>query len=214
MKRTDYEFKIIPGNIAYVALNSYGSDAALQSYLRDLPQISQAKAIIFDVRKNGGGSTEVGYGILKTLTQQPFPASHSETRDYKPTYRAWGRRQSNFDFPGWNVEPDREHHYAGKVVVLTSARTFSAAEDFVVAFDTMQRGKIIGEATGGSTGQPLMISLPGGGSARICTKNDTYADGKPFIGVGVRPDIEVHTTVADFRAGRDTVLEAALNQIQ
>jgi hypothetical protein len=60
------------------------------------------------------------------------------------------------------------------VLVLTSARTYSAAEDFVVAFDAMQRGRIVGEATGGSTGQPLLFDLPGGGKARICTKRDSY----------------------------------------
>ena len=94
--------------------------------------------------------------------------------------------------------------------VLTSARTYSAAEDFAVAFDTMQRGRIVGEATGGSTGQPLIVALPGGAMARICTKRDTYSDGREFVGVGVQPEVVVHPTVADFRAGRDTVLEAAL----
>lgn len=42
-----------------------------------------------------------------------------------------------------------------KVVVLTSPRTYSAAEDFASAFDVMRRGLIVGEPTGGSTGQPL-----------------------------------------------------------
>ena len=78
----------------------------------------------------------------------------------------------------------------------------------------MQRGKIVGEATGGSTGQPLIVSLPGGLSARICTKRDTYADGREFVGVGVQPQVVVRPSVADYRAGRDTVLEAALTQMR
>lgn len=100
------------------------------------------------------------------------------------------------------------------VIVLTSPRTFSAAEDFAVAFDAMQRGTIVGEATGGSTGQPLLFSLPGGGSGRVCTKRDTYPDGREFVGVGVQPHIKVAPTVADFRNGRDTVLEAALAELK
>ena len=94
--------------------------------------------------------------------------------------------------------------------VLTSARTYSAAEDFAVAFDTMQRGRIVGEATGGSTGQPLFFDLPGGGKARICTKRDSYPDGREFVGIGVQPQVAVHPRVADLRAGRDTVLASAL----
>jgi len=74
----------------------------------------------------------------------------------------------------------------------------------------MKRGRIVGEPTGGSTGQPLSIALPGGGSFRICTKHDRYPDGKEFVGVGVQPQVVVHPSIEDFRAGRDTVLEAAL----
>jgi C-terminal processing protease CtpA/Prc len=112
------------------------------------------------------------------------------------------------------IEPDPQRQYRKPVLVLTSAATFSAAEDFAVAFDGMQRGTLVGEATGGSTGQPLFIKLPGGGSARICTKLDTYADGRPFVGVGVQPQHLVKPTVEGVRAGRDEVLEAALATLQ
>ena len=72
--------------------------------------------------------------------------------------------------------------------------------------------KVIGEASGGSTGQPLSFELPGGGSGRICTKRDTYPDGKEFVGVGIQPDIVVKPLLANIRKNKDTVLEAALNQ--
>ena len=100
------------------------------------------------------------------------------------------------------------------MIVLTSARTYSAAEDFAVVFDAMKRGRIVGESTGGSTGQPLSVPLPGGGSVRICTKHDRYPDGREFVGVGVQPGVVVRPTVEDFRAGRDTVLEAALGLLR
>lgn len=89
-----------------------------------------------------------------------------------------------------------------------------AAEDFVIDFELMKRGKIIGEPTGGSTGQPLMFSLPGGGSARVCTRQVFYPDGRQFVGVGIQPDILVRPTVADFRSGRDAVLERALEYLR
>ena len=111
------------------------------------------------------------------------------------------------------VQPDPQRHYAKPVLVLTGAATFSAAEDFAVAFDGMQRGTLVGEATAGSTGQPLFIKLPGGGAARICTKQDSYPDGRPFVGVGVQPQHIVRPTVDGVRAGRDEVLEAALAQL-
>ena len=209
-----FSWKMLDGNIAYVALNSFGDDTAANEYLKNFPEISKAKAIIFDVRENGGGNGGVGYKILATLTDKATPTSHSQTRDYKPSYRAWGRPDTNFDFDAWSFPAHGKFHFQGKVIVLTSPRTYSAAEDFAVAFDVMKRGTIMGEATGGSTGQPLSFSLPGGGSARVCTKNDTYPDGKAFIGVGIQPNIVVRPTLVDFRANRDTALEAALSHIK
>jgi C-terminal processing protease CtpA/Prc len=100
--------------------------------------------------------------------------------------------------------------YKKPVIVLTSPRTFSAAEDFCVAFDFLKRGTIMGEPTGGSTGQPLTFKLPGGGWGRVCTRHSAYPDGKEFIGIGVQPNKVVTPTIADVCANRDTVLEAAL----
>lgn len=211
--RGPFGWRMLPGQIAYVALNSFGDDTAANEYLKAFPEISKAKAIIFDVRHNGGGSGDVGFRVLKTLSPKPFATSHAATRNYLPSMRAWGRPDSMHDFPDGLEQADPAHQFAGKVVVLTSAMTFSAAEDFAVAFDVMKRGVIMGEATGGSTGQPLMLTLPGGGQARICTKQDTYPDGKAFVGIGVQPHVVVHPTVADFRANRDTVLEAAIAEI-
>lgn len=205
-----FSWKMLEGEVAYVALNSFGDDTAANEYLKNFAEISKAKAIIFDVRENGGGSSTVGYKVLATLTDQATSSSHAETRDYKPSYRAWGRPDANFDFNPWSFPAHGQFHFKGKVVVLTSPRTYSAAEDFAVAFDWMKRGVIIGEATGGSTGQPLMFTLPGGGSARVCTKKDTYPDGKEFVGVGVQPQHAVTPRLEDYRNSKDTVLDAAL----
>jgi C-terminal processing protease CtpA/Prc len=118
--------------------------------------------------------------------------------------------------PGWwkippgDVSPDSEHFFSKPVIVLTSAATYSAAEDFVVAFDAMHRGTLVGETTGGSTGQPFMFKLPGGGGGRICTKDDTYPDGRVFEGIGVPPQVKVSPSVSDIRQGRDAALERAI----
>jgi C-terminal processing protease CtpA/Prc len=72
----------------------------------------------------------------------------------------------------------------------------------------------VGEATGSSTGQPLYVALPGGGSVRICTKHGQYPDGKEFVGVGIQPGVRVSPTIEDFRAGRDTVLDAAVHLLK
>ncbi len=214
-KPLDYEFKMLSKDVALVTLGSFGDEKYARLYLKDFPEIAKAKAIVFDVRTNGGGSGSIGFRILSTVTGQDFHAARPFMREYKPTDRARGTALSKYTTPHIPIfNSDPKNQFKGEVIVLTSARTFSAAEDFVVAFKSMKRGLVIGEATAGSTGQPLSFDLPGGGSARVCTKEDVFPDGSKFVGIGIQPDIESHQTVADFRAGKDTVLTFALETLK
>lgn len=36
-----------------------------------------------------------------------------------------------------------------------------------------------------------------------------FPDGSEFEGVGIRPDVEVHTSIDDLKKGRDPILEKA-----
>lgn len=205
---------VVADGIVYVSLPSFGSEANAEAFERMLPTIRAAKGLILDLRTNGGGDTSVGNRVLSWLTDEPLPGSHWRTREYRPAFRAWGRRE------GWHrgkhddVEP-KDDPWLGPVVVLTGPRTFSAAEDFLVVVKSSRRARLVGEPTGGSTGQPLRIDgLPAGGTARICTKRDTFPDGTEFVGVGVQPDVLVRPTIADYVAGRDTVFEKGLEELQ
>ncbi|MEO0557822.1 MAG: S41 family peptidase [Bacteroidota bacterium] len=214
--RDPFVLTMLPGNIAHVQLNTFsgGTEAADQFEAR-FDEIAQADGLILDVRNNGGGNGGVGFRVLCGLTDaERIPTAGWRTRLYRPAYRAWGQLSQSTDgnpAGSWGCSGDR--HFSGPVAILTSPRTFSAAEDFAVAFDLMERGSIVGERTGGSTGQPLFFRLPGGGSGRVTSKRDSYPDGREFVGTGVIPDIAVTPTVADVRAERDRVLEAAIAAI-
>ncbi len=213
-KRTPpFELKLLPNNIAYVALNSFGSNKAAAEFNKNFAAISKADSLIIDIRRNGGGNSSVGWYILSMLTDKAFKTSKWHTREYRPAFRAWGRSEGKYGEATNDFAADKSKHYKKSVVVLTGPATFSAAEDFAVAFDVMERGLLIGEPTGGGTGQPLFFRLPGGGSARVTSKRDSYPSGKEFVGVGIIPDRKVVPTVKDFRDGTDTVLEYALKEI-
>lgn len=207
-------FTMLAGNIAYVSLNSFGDDKAADMFEAAFDEISIASALLIDVRENGGGSSHVGYRVLACLTDRAFFGSMWASREYRPVSRAWGKCETRFGNQAKKYLPNGKLLFTHPVIVLTSARTYSAAEDFVVAFQGMQRGKIVGETTGGSTGQPLVFPLPGGGGARVCTKHDTCADGTDFVGTGVSPDVSISPTIMDLRAGVDTVLETALGMLK
>jgi carboxyl-terminal processing protease len=206
----NFDFKLLSGNIAYVALNEFGDNVDADQWDKHWPEIAKSSTLILDLRRNGGGDDSVGAHILATLIDKPVPGSKAESPEWIATYRAWGQAQPTMHFPLESLAPDPNRHFAGKVLLLTSANTFSAAEDAVVLFATSKRGLIVGEPSGGSTGQPLLFNLPGGGMARVCTKHDSFPDGKEFVGIGVQPDIAAHITREDLLHGTDSVLAAAL----
>src|SRR5207244_1534721 len=97
--------------------------------------------------------------------------------------------------------------YSGPVVVLCSPRTAGAAEDFVVAFRAGDRGPLIGEGTGGSTGQTAVLPVAPGWKIRLTVSRDAFPDGKEFVGTGIAPDIPVDVRVEDVLAGRAAALD-------
>lgn len=209
-----FQFRILPGNIAYVQLNEFETNRALKAFEAAFDSIAATNALILDVRWNGGGNSENGWGILSYLTDSSFQTGSYSSRIYSPLWRARGEgvEYETTDMGNWTVQGTKK--FRKPVAVLISGRTFSAAEDFTLAFDAIQRGKLIGEPTGGSTGQPLVFDLPGGLRARVCTKCDAYPNGKEWVGKGIQPHILVKPTVAAIQANRDPVLEAALQYLK
>ena len=206
--------KMLPGNVAYVQLNEFESNKGVRRFTAAFDTIASSNALILDVRQNGGGDSGNGWNILSYLTDKEFGVGSYKSRLYSPVRRARGNGVVFEEVDAGNTwAANKTKQYTKPVVVLTSGMTFSAAEDFCVAFDAMKRGKLMGEPTGGSTGQPLSFALPGGIMARVCTKRDMYPDGTEWVGKGIQPDMPVSPTVADVQAGRDTVLEAALTYL-
>lgn len=207
-------FRDLGRDVVYVNLDQFENDRIDTQFEAAWPRIRTAKALIIDVRDNGGGSSGYGEEILTHLTPDSIPRLSAKQRAYLPVNRARGF--ASVSWQGLGVGPlhnERSDTFAGKVAVLIGPKTFSAAEDFVASFQLMHRGKLVGERSGGGTGQPLMFDLPGGGKARICAKRDEYPDGHTFVGSGIAPDVEVKATVDDVRAGRDPVLARAFAEL-
>jgi carboxyl-terminal processing protease len=80
----------------------------------------------------------------------------------------------------------------------------------VQPFKDSGRGIVVGETTEGSSGMPFLYDFHNGMTLKIAVKRQYFPDGSEFEGVGIKPDVEVHPTIEDLRAGRDPVLEKAL----
>jgi C-terminal processing protease CtpA/Prc len=231
------ELKWYVHDIAYLALNSFDDRKIDSMFIEKLPELYKAKGLIIDLRKNGGGSTNIGTEILQYLmADSVMSGSRSFTRQHLAAFKAWGKYVKPADtlFNPWNKKawyynhdkmmyafdysPDTIHLSARRLVVPTAILvghgTASAAEDFLIAADNQHHMTRIGDRSFGSTGQPFLFDLPGGGGARVCTKKDTWLDGREFVGFGVAPQIEVAPTVKDFVDNKDPVLDKSLAYLQ
>ncbi len=203
----------LAGNVGYVAINNFEQDSIVPWFDAAMSRLGGVAALVIDVRHNGGGNSDPGNQIVRRLSNRVSLTSEAWTRAYLPVIRAWGMGIGRHWFPPDTLTPHPEVHYGMPVALLVGPATFSAAEDFTVAFRQMGRGIIVGEPTGGNTGQPMFFPLPGGGAARVRTKHDRFADGTEFTGIGIQPDILVRPTVAGVRAGRDEILDAAVKAL-
>ncbi len=236
------EFRWINPEVAYLSLNSF-YDAKIDSlFISKLPEIKKAKKLIVDLRDNSGGMTGIGTNILKYLSpDEELYGSAYHSRLHIPTYKAWGKYTKAEDTVNvseedkrWNkqallsFQDDYWHHFPYQTtkvelskderivvptVLLIGHNTASAAEDFLIAADNQKHMTKIGEPTFGSTGLAMFFDLPGGGLFRVCTKKDTYPDGREFVGYGIQPDILVEPSYQDFMEGRDPTLDKAVEYL-
>ncbi|WP_444919790.1 S41 family peptidase [Microbulbifer sp. CnH-101-G] len=227
-----FEFKWMENDIGYVALNGFHDEAIVEQFKSHYDEITKSKGLIIDLRFNGGGNSAYAGEIISYLTDRDLPGSVWKTPKHVAAYKAWGSFADQFEDleeyrpyaegTSWEsgegsgdlVEPKSESNHIVPTYVLIGRNTASAAEDFLVYADSLEHFTTVGEPTYGSTGQPMFVDLPGGGTFRVCTKRDTYPDGREFVGYGIQPDILVERTLDIVRSGEDQVLERAFADLK
>lgn len=205
-----FSFSLINHKTALLTINTFYDDSLptfLDSVFNTLPH---SKNLIIDLRRNTGGNSGNAFQLLDRLTNNSYASGTSIVRQYRPTNRAWGDSPDELIWISGKREKREKKGFNGKVVVLTGPDTYSAAEDFVLAFVHLQRGRVIGLPTGGSTGQPLVFNLPLGGMGGVCSKRELMPDSTEFIGKGIAPDLLVNYTLEKVIAGQDEILNCAI----
>ncbi len=220
------EFERLDDDVLYFGLNTFNTPDVVTAFEEHLQELATAKAVVLDLRENGGGNSSHGWKIGRYFSDEPLEVSHWRTRAHRAAYKAWGKfsddpeRRAYYEMNAWYTPaefskvdlPDRT--FVVPVAILIGPSTYSAAEDFLAFMRAAPNVFFVGQTSAGSTGQPLAVPIPGGAWVGITSKHDTMPDGTEFVGVGVAPDLEVHQTVDEFRSGQDPVLEEALRELQ
>ncbi|MGM0933510.1 MAG: S41 family peptidase [Bacteroidota bacterium] len=186
LKRENFGFnevKILDGNIGYLDLRLFISpEYAAETAIAAMNFLANTDAIIFDLRNNRGGSPE----MIQLIQSYLFGAEPVHLNNFY-------NRPTNKHMQTWTLP-----HVPGKrnpnadVYVLTSKRSFSAAEEFAFNIKNLERGTLIGETTAGAANpgstqninDSFIIFIPSGRAYSPITNTN-------WEGTGVIPHIQV-----------------------
>jgi C-terminal processing protease CtpA/Prc len=104
-------------------------------------------------------------------------------------------------------------YYKGKVVILIDQGTQSSGEFHTMAFELAPQATVIGSTTAGADGNVSGLLLPGGIRTMFSGIGILYPDGRETQRIGIVPDVEVKQTVEGIKAGRDELMEKAIEII-
>lgn len=185
-KEKNFGFKkveVLNGNIGYLELSGFSRLNAYSKATADaaLKLLSNTRAIVIDLRYGIGGSPDMVNHIISHFFKTPTHVADIYIRSENITL-------PYFTVPDSSYEPLTEI----PLYILTSYKTFSAAEGLCYELQCLKRATIVGEVTRGGahtvTYRPLssgfVADIPFGRATSPITK-------KNWEKVGVTPDIKV-----------------------
>ncbi|HEY3214980.1 MAG TPA: S41 family peptidase [Candidatus Eisenbacteria bacterium] len=143
-RRTNYGFERVerlPGNVGYLDLRQFaGAPEGQATAVAAMNVLAHTDTLIIDLRRNGGGSPAM---IATLLTYLLEPGD-------RLLFNTFYERQEDRTVQFWTLPFVPGPRLNGKpVYVLTSPRTFSAAEEFAYDIQTHKLGTLVGAVTGG-----------------------------------------------------------------
>jgi hypothetical protein len=187
MKQQNCTFErveILPHNIGYLKFNSFPDVSLCQpTAAAAMASLNRADAIILDLRDNRGGEPATVALLAAYLFDHPEYL-------YNP--------RENTTEQSWTHSPVPGNRLADKpVYLLTSARTYSGAEQFSYDLKMLKRATLVGETTGGGAHSGVWhriddhfgMGIPETKAINPFSKTD-------WAEIGVEPDVKVRAADA------------------
>jgi hypothetical protein len=240
------------GPVGYLRIYSFNT-ASARTFLDQAEQLLQPlpkRGLIVDIRANPGGSIPAAEGLLQLLTSQRVePSRFSLTPTAataalcaaNPAFSAWaGSIDSSvetgevfsqaFPLSDPSALAEARQPFGGRLVLITDALSYSAADIFAAGFQDNNLGSVLGTdphtGAGGAnvwTHDLLRLwlpddlqPLPAGASFRIALRRVTRANariGVPLEDLGVQPDHTRRPTYRDITEHNQDLLTAATRLI-
>jgi tricorn protease len=191
----DYVSRKTNGEVGYVHIPDMGA-AGLVNFFRDwYPQVKSKKAMVIDVRYNGGGN--ISQLLIQRLRREVLSWGYSR---YFPKERG--------TYP-W-------YAFTGPMACLINESAGSDGDIFPFMFRKSKLGPLIGERTwGGTVGISGGTAFIDGGSVTVPVAADFDAElGFTIENEGIEPDEFVPLLPQDIVAGRDPQLDRAIEYLK
>ena len=161
-----------------------------------LGKVHGKKAVLFDLRGNGGGSVDVLARLLGVFFDHEVLIGKRVGRDQKKP----------------QVTKTSKPTFTGQAVVLVDSHSASASELFARVLQLEKRGTVVGDRSAGLVMEARIYENHLGMETEVFFATEItdadiqMADGKSLEGRGVEPDEKVFPTGEDLATGRDPVL--------
>jgi len=178
------KFEHLPGNIGYLELGGFlNLETSGEALAAAMTLVADSDALIIDLRRNGGGDP----ATVAFVSSYLFDGEPVHLNDL---YYRWSGQTQQYWTHAW--VPGKRYGTDKPVYVLTSGRTFSAAEEFTNNLKTLKRATIVGDTTGGGANpggrfklaEHVGVFIPTGRAINPSTKTN-------WEGTGVTPDVAV-----------------------
>jgi len=189
-----------PG-IFYVDLSRISDD----DFNGAVDQLAAADGVVFDMR---GYPFLVSPDPLSHLIDKPVTSNWFNLPNItQPDRRDWKWR------PAYWIQTPLAPRFTGRIAFLIDARVLSYAESLMGIVEGERLGALVGGPTAGTNGGTNSFNVTGDYGLRFTGMDVRKKDGSPYHGVGIKPTVSVSRTLAGVIAGRDELLEKAIEVV-
>jgi Peptidase family S41/Tricorn protease C1 domain len=172
-----------------------------------LEEMRGTRAMIVDVRLNGGGSEDLALEVAGRFIDKPFVYACDQRRNGPGHADLTGKIERV-------VQPRGPWRYDRPVILLIGQKCMSSAESFVAMMSGDTNLTTMGDHTCGSSGNPEVIQLPLDMTVSVPQWIDYLPDGTALDERGFQPQVPFAPKPGAFEGERDDLLVAALERLR
>lgn len=168
-------FRMLDDKIGYIAVSAFEA-VTVEQFRKALDKLEKKgeKALILDLRNNGGGLLSTAVDMLDRLLPEGLVVY---------TLDKSGKRREYFS--------DEKESFDKPIVILVNENSASASEVFSGAMQDYEKAVLVGSTTFGKGIVQSVFNLSDGTALKLTTSKYYTPKGRSIHGTGLEPDVEV-----------------------